>query len=217
MFRRPLSFAGFIALTLVSGPAWSSDPSVSPAPKVSAAAGGHETPAFGTGGISLVNIDAIKAQIHRHRGHPVFLHLWASWCAPCLEELPLVNQWAERLRASGAELLSVSLDNPDQRADHVLTLLHERAPLLTAAIARIDDPDRFIGAFRGARGPQWEGSIPALFAFDKKGTLKGQLFGGASEGDLAELAREVGVPEDSKSGTKPVRKASAHAGTKPRI
>ena len=50
-------------------------------------------------------------------------------------------------------------------AGRVAEVLAARAPSLTALIARIDDPDLFVLGFGGG----WEGSIPALFAFDRRG------------------------------------------------
>jgi len=158
--------------------------------------------------VALVDVDAIQAQIRKHRGHPLILHFWASWCGPCLMELPLVNRLAERMRGAGAEVLSVSLDDPAQRSGHVLDVLRSRAPALTAAVARIEDPDRFVAAFHGVKGQPWEGSIPALFAFDRDGALARQHVGEASAEDLAALARGAGVVEPkAKAKERPPRRA----------
>ena len=100
--------------------------------------------------------------MRKAKGGDLFVHLWASWCGPCLEELPDIDCLARQARARGAVFLSVSLDDP-KRAAHVLDVLHRRAPNLTRFVAKLDDPDKFAELFSG----EWDGSIPALFVYDR--------------------------------------------------
>ncbi len=64
-------------------------------------------------------------------GERVALNLWASYCAPCVAELPLLEEWdaAEDLR-----VIAVSVDAPSDRA-RALELLGERAPALGVHLA----------------------------------------------------------------------------------
>lgn len=41
---------------------------------------------------------------------PTLIHFWATWCAPCVEELPALVKSAEAIRESGIELVIVSVD-----------------------------------------------------------------------------------------------------------
>jgi thiol-disulfide isomerase/thioredoxin len=44
------------------------------------------------------------------KGKVVLLDIWASWCAPCKEELPVLDDMARRLRPRGIEIVAVSID-----------------------------------------------------------------------------------------------------------
>ena len=45
-----------------------------------------------------------------YRGKVVLLDVWASWCGPCKQELPMLDDMARRLRGDGVEVLAVSVD-----------------------------------------------------------------------------------------------------------
>jgi thiol-disulfide isomerase/thioredoxin len=136
---------------------------------------------------AVVDLDAIKKLLHKSRGHVVLVHFWASWCFPCLQELPLINKFAADMKPRGLEVLSLSLDDPAKMGPRVGALLQQVAPNLTPTIAKIDDVDSFIGAFDS----RWEGAIPALFAYDRQGQMRRRLIGEASRRELDGLVSEL--------------------------
>jgi thiol-disulfide isomerase/thioredoxin len=137
-------------------------------------------------GYTLVDLAAIQRTVHG-RGRPVLAHFWASWCGPCLEELPLVDKFARDMKARGVDVVSLSLDDPERAGAHVVEVLAARAPTLTRNIVKVSDSDAFINAI----DPRWEGSIPAVFAYDDKGQLRDRLIGEATRRDLDSLVSRV--------------------------
>ncbi|HEY7370802.1 MAG TPA: TlpA disulfide reductase family protein [Polyangia bacterium] len=47
----------------------------------------------------------------QQRGHPVFLNFWATWCPPCVDEVPSLEDLARRLKGSDMRMLAVSVDD----------------------------------------------------------------------------------------------------------
>jgi len=168
------------------------------APPIAAAPGGAggktgtraARPAPARAGDELTPLDVTRLgeEMRKARGRDLFIHLWASWCGPCLEELPDVDRFAREARARGATFLSVSLDDP-RRAAHVLDVLHRRAPNLTPFVARFDDPDKFIALF----STEWEGAIPALFSYDRQGKLRGSVVGEIENADIRRMLADISV------------------------
>jgi len=184
---RILCLGGLAALVLALG-----------APFVAAAPGGaggkpgaraaKAAPAKVGDELTPLDVTRLGEEMRKARGRDLFIHLWASWCGPCLEELPQVDRFAREARARGATFLSVSLDDP-RRAARVLEVLHKRGPNLTPFVARFDDPDKFIALF----STEWEGAIPALFAYDRQGHLRGSFVGEIESGDISRLLANISV------------------------
>ncbi len=60
--------------------------------------------------VVLQRADGASASIRDHRGRPVLIHFWATWCPPCIEELPGLLALAAELRGE-ISLLAISVDD----------------------------------------------------------------------------------------------------------
>ncbi|MFX6149329.1 TlpA disulfide reductase family protein, partial [Acinetobacter baumannii] len=47
------------------------------------------------------------------RGKVVLVNYWATWCAPCRRELPVLNAFYRRYHERGLELIGISADRPE--------------------------------------------------------------------------------------------------------
>jgi thiol-disulfide isomerase/thioredoxin len=61
--------------------------------------------------LDLVRADGSRVSIAALRGRPVLVHFWATWCAPCREELPGLIDAARRFSGEGLALLAVAVDD----------------------------------------------------------------------------------------------------------
>jgi peroxiredoxin len=64
--------------------------------------------------ISLPDLDGRKHALGDYRGHRVLLNFWASWCGPCLDEMPALNRALARQPSSkaGAMVVGIAMDDP---------------------------------------------------------------------------------------------------------
>lgn len=51
-----------------------------------------------------------KLPMQSFRGRPLLLNFWATWCAPCVEELPLINNFYRQNKAGGWQVLGLAID-----------------------------------------------------------------------------------------------------------
>jgi len=75
--------------------------------------------------------------VHDFGGKLLLLNFWASWCAPCVEEIPSLNQLSRQLGPKGLVVLGVTVDKDEKALQSFL----KRSPL-SFPIAR--DPDQDI-------------------------------------------------------------------------
>lgn len=51
-------------------------------------------------------------RLQAFRGKPLLLNFWATWCPPCIEELPLINDFFKKNRSNGWQVLGLAVDKP---------------------------------------------------------------------------------------------------------
>lgn len=146
--------------------------------------------------VTPVTAQQIRSLVAAGTNTVTLLHFWASWCPPCVEELPVVVKLAKTYRGKGLRVLLVSADAPqDSRA--VTQFLSERQVDWPTYLATNLDDD-FIKVFAA----QWSGAIPTSFFYAADGSLatwwEGAHDAAAFEQVVARLLNQAG-----KGGTKP--------------
>jgi thiol-disulfide isomerase/thioredoxin len=66
--------------------------------------------------LTLHAADDTTLQLDSLRGHPLLIDLWATWCAPCLEEMPLIDHIFRKTRDTGLVVLGLDYDQDSNAA-----------------------------------------------------------------------------------------------------
>ncbi len=68
-------------------------------------------------GFEALDAQGLPVTLADYRGRVVLLNIWATWCAPCLEEMPSMQRLYETFSPDDFEIAAVSIDAPDGDRD----------------------------------------------------------------------------------------------------
>jgi thiol-disulfide isomerase/thioredoxin len=110
-----------------------------------------------------------------------WLNVWATWCKPCIEEMPLLASWQTQLGGEGLkfDLVFVSADETDQLVDD----FRKKHPQTPASL-RIDKPETALPAWLGAIGVGENAPIPVHVLVDPADKVRCVRAGQVKESDL---------------------------------
>ncbi len=116
--------------------------------------------------LTPVDETTYRTLLKSNAGKVTLVDFWATWCAPCRQEMPQLAKLEGRLRDKPFRLVTVSADEPEQEAAAV-EFLKKSGISGTVYLRRAKDDDKFIAAVDA----KWSGALPALFLYDRQGKL----------------------------------------------
>lgn len=117
-----------------------------------------------------------RSVLESHRGEVVLVNLWATWCKPCLKELPDIARVQQKYRDKKFTVIAVSFDDLEDLETKVRPFAQKQLSDFINYLQNEDDPEKFVSVM----DKSWEGVVPTNFLFDRAGNLKGKLIGGKS-------------------------------------
>ncbi len=127
--------------------------------------------------------DALRAE----HGSVLVLNLWASWCSPCLKEIPELLRLERDYARCGVRLLGISMDEPADRSRVVQPLLAARFPAFRTLARDASSMDAYASVVDGA----WNELMPTSYVLDRDGRVVERIQGGKSYAEFAALVKPL--------------------------
>lgn len=140
---------------------------------------GSNAPAY-----SARTLDGREISLASLRGKVVVLNVWATWCPPCLREMPSLERAYQQLKAEGLEVVAVSVDAPIGGTDGLGNPggdVQAYAKALGLTFTILHDPQRSIERTFSIIG------LPTTFVLDRSGRIAQRVVGGADWADEQHL------------------------------
>ena len=118
----------------------------------------------GPGDILTGNYDELSDYFSSQGDTTYVVNFWATWCKPCIEELPYFEQLYTQFEEKPVEIILVSLDFPNQIESKLFPFIQKHQ--LKSTVIHLNDPDanRWIDLV----DPSWGGAIPATLVYRKE-------------------------------------------------
>ena len=113
------------------------------------------------------------------QGRPLLVNFWATWCPPCVEELPLINDFYRQNKANGWQVLGLAVD----KLAPVQAFLHKMPLDFPVGMAGLS------GAELGRGLGNLAGGLPFSVALDSNGRIAQRKLGRLSAEDLTNWLR----------------------------
>jgi thiol-disulfide isomerase/thioredoxin len=113
--------------------------------------------------IAIVDFEGVKPLLHKETDTLYVVNFWATWCAPCVKEIPYFEQIAAEFADSKLKVILINLDFPNHYENRLLPFVEKNK--IQSKIVMLDDPDanRWINQV----DPSWSGSIPATLIYNR--------------------------------------------------
>jgi peroxiredoxin len=141
-------------------------------PAVSAAAPlvNRKAPEFARRDLTGKNVD-----LRSFRGKVVLLNFWATWCAPCLLEMPVFAGWQRRYGPQGVQVIAISMDDDDEPVRKVIAKMKLNYPVVMG--------DAKLGErYGGVLG------LPLTYLIDRNGVVRARF---QSETDVNAIEKQL--------------------------
>ena len=147
-------------------------------PATSPTAVGSMAPDF-----SLASLDGEPVRLADLRGRPVIVNFWASWCGPCIEEVPLLREAAARHQADGLAVVGIVYRD---RSEAAREFMARHGGTWAAAM----DPGERVATAYGVVGP------PETYFIARDGTIAARNIGQVTEATLDDQLAAIIEPEE---------------------
>ena len=111
--------------------------------------------------VEIVDFEGLKPIFEDHSDQVYVINFWATWCKPCVEELPYFEEIHKEYKNQEVKVILVSLDFPKQIKSKLIPFLEKHQ--LKSDVIVLDDPNS--NFWINEVDPSWSGAIPATIVY----------------------------------------------------
>jgi len=144
--------------------------------------------------VNLASADDLKSLRRNSTGKLLLVDFWATWCSPCIEELPELETMYRMYGHRAFDLVTVSINYPDEKSGVLSTLSKQHATSRNLLLGSTD-----IYSLIAAFDPEWNAAVPYTVLVKPDGEIVYQRQGSI---DPLELRRAIiaNIPDDDYVG-----------------
>jgi thiol-disulfide isomerase/thioredoxin len=145
----------------------------------------------------IIDAQGYQKLLEQYHGQPLLITFWATWCEPCRDEYPMLNELAKQYAPKGLNVVGVNLDD-----DGDLILMRRFIARYKPVFPNFRKKKGEESAFVQSVLPGWNGAIPASFFYAKDGRQIGHLLGENNRDTYEAAIRTVLTSGDNASASK---------------
>ena len=134
--------------------------------------------------LALIDASGYQKLLDQYRGKPLLVTMWATWCEPCRDEYPMLNELARQYAPQGLRVVGISFDD-DGDLILVRRFVARYKPVFPNYRRRPGEDSGFVRTVL----PGWNGALPATFLYTRDGRQIGHIFGEGTRGKYEEAIR----------------------------
>lgn len=137
--------------------------------------------------VSVIGLDQLETRLANGLDTTFVVNFWATWCGPCVKELPYFEQVEAKAAGTKTKVLLVSLDFSEQLESKVIPFVSDRG--LKSEVMLLDEakPNKWIPRV----STDWSGAIPATLFVNAEKKTRHFYEGSFKEGELEMKLQEL--------------------------
>jgi thiol-disulfide isomerase/thioredoxin len=134
----------------------------------------------------MIDAQGYQKLLQENRGKPLLVTFWATWCEPCRDEYPMLNELAKQYAPQGLKVVGISMDD-----DGDLILMRRFLARYKPMFPNYRKKAGGEAAFHQVVEPGWTGALPATFFYGKDGREVAHFFGEGTRSSYEGVIRSL--------------------------
>jgi|SRR5690349_18110467 thiol-disulfide isomerase/thioredoxin len=145
----------------------------------------------------LIDAQGFQKILQRYHGKPLLINFWATWCEPCRDEYPMLNELAKQYASQGLQVVGVNFDQ-----DGDLILMRRFIARYKPVFPNYRKKQGNESEFQQSVLAGWNGSLPVSLFYSRDGQQIGHILG-AGNREVFESAIQTLLSANAAAGPPP--------------